>query len=171
MNIYKTLLEEHSKPQTIRIVNYIGGDKSRLEELMKCFFSDDLKISQRAAWCLSYVGIAFPENVKPYLGTMISLLDKDVPDAVKRNILRMLEFIPIPKKHYAKLINYSFEILNAKNEPIAVKVFSMSVLAKISKQVPEIKNELRLIIEDQLPFSSKGFKSRANKILGEITIS
>lgn len=171
MNIYKTLLEEHSKTQTIRIVNYIGGDKTRLEELMDCFFSYDLKISQRAAWCLSYAGIAFPENVKPYLGNMIELLNKDVHSAVKRNILRMLEFIPIPKKHNAKLINYCFKILNSRNEPISVKVFSMSVLAKISKQVPEIKNELQLIIENQFPFSGKGFKSRANKILKEITIT
>jgi hypothetical protein len=96
MNIQEALLSEHSKQQTIRIVNYIDTDKLRLQELMRCFFSDDLKVSQRAAWCVSYVGIKFPENIYPYLNRMIALLDKDVHHAIKRNILRMLEFIEIP---------------------------------------------------------------------------
>lgn len=168
MDIQKALLYQHSKLQTMRIVNYIGDDKSRLAELMACLFSDDVKISQRAAWCVSYIGIAFPQNIIPYLHKMIALLDKDVHHAVKRNILRMLEFIDIPKKHNGKLINHCFDILIAKDEPVAVKVFSMSVLAKISKQVPEIKNELQLILIEQLPFSSSGFKARATKILLQI---
>ena len=34
-------------------------------------------------------------------------------------------------------------------EALAVKVFSMSVLANLAKYYPEIKAELKLIIEDQ----------------------
>jgi hypothetical protein len=55
-----------------------------------------------------------------------------------------------------------------KKEPIAVKVFSMTVLANLSKSSPDIKKELRIAIEDQLPYGSAGFVSRAKKVLKEI---
>jgi hypothetical protein len=53
-------------------------------------------------------------------------------------------------------------------EPIAVRVFSMSVLANITRHEPDLKKELRIIIEDQLPFASAGFRARAKKVLKEL---
>ena len=37
MDIRQALLEEHSKAQCRKIVNYIGSDKQKFEELMKDF--------------------------------------------------------------------------------------------------------------------------------------
>jgi hypothetical protein len=50
-------------------------------------------------------------------------------------------------------------------DPIAIKVFSMTVLFNISKNVPEFRDELAIIIEDQMPYGSAGFKSRGKKTL------
>ena len=44
----------------------------------------------------------------------------------------------------------------------------MSVLGNLAKKYSEIKPELKLIIEDQLPHQSAGFKSRAKHILKEL---
>ncbi len=61
-----------------------------------------------------------------------------------------------------------FTFLSDPKEPIAVKVFSMSVLANITKKQPELRDELRIVIEDQLPYSTPAFKSRGGKILKEL---
>ena len=59
----------------------------------------------------------------------------------------------------------SFRFLSDPKEPIAVKVFSMEVLFKMAKYQPEIGRELKLIIEDQLPYSGPAFSSRARKVM------
>jgi len=41
----------------------------------------------------------------------------------------------------------------------------MTVLANIAQKEPELKNELRLVIEQQLSHGSTGFCSRARKVL------
>lgn len=39
----------------------------------------------------------------------------------------------------------------------------MSILGKLCKKEPDLMNELRLVIEAPLPYSTAGFKSRAKK--------
>ena len=50
-------------------------------------------------------------------------------------------------------------------EPVAVKVFSMTILANIAKVFPELKGEIISIIDSQLPYSSAAFKTRGNKVI------
>ena len=54
------------------------------------------------------------------------------------------------------------------DEPIAVKVFAMTVAANICKHEPELKNELQLVIEDQLENASAGFRARAKKVFKQL---
>ncbi|MFT3946227.1 MAG: hypothetical protein QM763_04560 [Agriterribacter sp.] len=51
---------------------------------------------------------------------------------------------------------------------VSVKAFSLTVLANLANQYPEIIPELKLIIEDQLPHETAAFKSRAQKILKQL---
>ena len=44
MNIRQALQAEHSKPQTMKIVTYIGADKNRFAELMKIFFAGEYRL-------------------------------------------------------------------------------------------------------------------------------
>ena len=61
-----------------------------------------------------------------------------------------------------------FKFLESPTEALAVKVFSMGVLGNLATIYPEIKTELKLIIEEQLPNQTAGFKSRAKKVLKQL---
>jgi hypothetical protein len=39
------------------------------------------------------------------------------------------------------------------------------VLGNIAQKLPDLKKELQLVVEDQLPYASAGYKSRAKKII------
>jgi len=41
----------------------------------------------------------------------------------------------------------------------------MTILFNMTQKIPEIKNELLPIIEDQLPYGSAGFQARGKKII------
>ena len=168
MDIKKELLEEYSKPQAMKISSYIGKDENRFGELMNLFFEDGYRITQRAAWVVSHCSDKYPELIGPYIEPMIMNLRNDIPVAVQRNTLRVLQEKEMPDGLIGDAADICFKLLESAKEPIAVKVFAMTLLANICKKVPELKNELRILIEDQLPYGSAGFKSRATKILKKL---
>jgi len=168
MNLRNTILQEHSKKHTVKIVNYIGNNQQRFDELIKLFLGNEYRVTQRAAWPLSYCVQAHPNLIRKHLKKIILNMKKSVHPAVKRNTVRFLQNMDIPENLQGITTDICFEMLNSKNEPIAVKVFSMTVLSNISKSHPGLSKELKLSIEAQLPYASTGFQNRANKILKKL---
>jgi hypothetical protein len=48
---------------------------------------------------------------------------------------------------------------------VAIKAFALTVLQNLSAVYPDIKPELKLIIEERWPHETAAFHSRARKIL------
>ncbi|MBS1670911.1 MAG: hypothetical protein JST94_05595 [Bacteroidetes bacterium] len=63
-------------------------------------------------------------------------------------------------------MNACFNFIETPATPVAIKAFSLTILQKLSLQYPEIKQELKLIIEERWEHETAAFKSRARKILG-----
>lgn len=166
MDLTKELLKGHSKAQTEKIAKFIGGNPSRFTNLVHVFLAGPYRVTQRAAWPLSICVERNPALVKPHLSALLKHLNKrGIHDAVKRNTVRLLQHIDIPKRSHGKIADLCFRYLTDTNENIAVRVFSMTVLDRIASENPELQRELRMIIEDHLPFASPAYLSRARKIL------
>jgi hypothetical protein len=166
MNLKEALLKEHSKNQCDKIVKYIGSSKERFAELMKLFFESEYRVTQRAAWPMSYCVRNHPELIKPYFKKLIdNLIKKGVHDAVIRNSVRLLQDVEIPEKHHGKLMDICFGFIQSNETPVAIKAFSLTILEKLSKQYPDIISELKLIIEERWEHETAAFRSRAKKIM------
>ena len=165
MDLKSAILEERSKAQTMRIVQYIGEDPKRFGKLMALFFEKNNRISHFASWPVGYCAIAHPALIYPYLKRMIAQLDSPLHNAIKRNTLRILSEIELPEELLGEIADVAFRFLDDPKEAIATRVFSMSVCFNITKREPELANELKIIIEDHYPHGSAGFKSRARRIL------
>src|ERR1043165_8180465 len=99
MNIREALRAEHSKRQTMAIVDYVSDDPERFAELMAIFFAGPYRATQRASWPMNYCVENHPELVKPYLGKLLACLESDdVHDAVRRNIVRLLQYVDVPSR-------------------------------------------------------------------------
>ena len=166
MDIAQELGREHSKEMTLKIASWIGTDTARCETFMKLFLSGDPLITQRAAWVLGVVGDTHPALLQPYLKKMIAKMkEPGVHPAVKRNTVRVLQTIDIPRGLLGTVVSLCFDFLTSPRETIAVKVFSMSVIDRVARVEPDLEKELRLVLEQQLPLAGPGFRSRAGKIL------
>ena len=165
MDLKNFILERHSKEHIAEIAGYIGNDKNLIKELIECYFSTDLKVASRASWIAGYAGIANPGLFTPYVSKIINGFDKDLfNDTLKRNSLRLLMELKISKRFHGKLMNKCFEYLESSDAPPAVKANAMSILDNLSKLYPEIRSELKLIIDSRFSIESPAFKSRAGKI-------
>jgi hypothetical protein len=167
MDIREALLAEHSKEQTAKIVNYIDGDPERFAELMRLFLGPVYRISQRAAWSVSNCIERHPELVNPYFNTLIKQLERDDAHvAVRRNVVRLLQFVEVPKRYGGRIFDVCYKLFDDPSEPVAVRVFSMTVAAKLAKDSPELLDELRLVAAKYPQAATAGFQSRSRRVLG-----
>jgi hypothetical protein len=172
MNLKEEILKEHSKKQCDAIVKYIGNDRKRFAELMKLFFEGEYRVTQRAAWPMSYCVHDHPELIQPYFSPLLkNLAKKNLHDAVIRNTVRLLQDVDVPKKFHGKLMNICFDFILSNETAVAIKVFSLTILQNLSKFYPEIIPEIKLIIEERWEHETAAFRSRAGKILKKEVVS
>lgn len=168
MDLKREIIKEHSKAMAHKIADYVGHDTRRFKVLFDVYLAGPYRVTQRAAYPMGVCVERYPDLILPHLSHALRFLHTPgIHQAVKRNTLRMLQFIEIPKRFHGQITSICFDYLQSRDEPVAVKAFSITVLAKIIHQEPDLLNELKIIIEDQLPYSSPAFVFRARKLLNE----
>jgi hypothetical protein len=162
MNLAQVLLQGHSRKQCDKIVQWVGNDQQRFNELFNLFLNAEYRVAQRAAWPVSYSVIDHPVLIKDNFGKLIDNVRKPgLHDAIKRNTIRLLQTVDIPEKYEGAVMEICFQYLESPLEAVAIKAFSITVLSNLAKKYPEIIPEIKLIIEEQLPHQTAAFKSRA----------
>lgn len=167
MNIRDALLEVHSKAQAEKIVAYVGENPERFAELMKLMMGPVYRLTQRAAWPVSYCVQRHPELIQPYWGKLAGQLEReDAHVAVRRNVARLLQFVEIPKRYQGRIFDACYNLFADPAQPVAVRVFSMTVAANIAKDKPDLIAELKLIASGNPQAATAGIRSRCRRVLG-----
>lgn len=166
MDIRQALLTEHSRRQTMAIVKFIGTDAARCAELMELFFAGNYRLTQRAAWPMNYCAEHHPELILPYLPRLLDCLEReDLHVAVRRNVMRLLQYIEIPKQLTGRVYARAIDLIDDAIQPAAVRAFALTVAARIAKTEPDLLNELQLVVRKHLPYATAAFQVRAREIL------
>jgi hypothetical protein len=169
MNLREQILKAHTKANCDKIVKWVGDDQQRFDELFSLFLNDEYRVVQRSAWPVSYCVALHPQFIKKHFAKLVKNVKKPgIHDAIKRNTVRLLQYVEIPAKYQGEIMDLCFRYISSPDEAVAIKAFSLTVLQHLSRQYPEIKNELKVIIEERWDLETAAFKSRAKKILKEI---
>ncbi|MCK9409344.1 MAG: hypothetical protein WCX28_09355 [Bacteriovoracaceae bacterium] len=157
------------RTDAVKIVRWVGNNQQRFGELMEMFFAADERTALRCIWIISMCTEENPAVIRPWLPKLIKLAGKkDVHESVKRNIIRTLQFVEIPRSLQGTVANICFDALQDLKAPVSIKAFSMSVLANIATFEPDLKQEISLVVEQMLPYGSAGVQSRAKKVLKQL---
>lgn len=167
MNLREEILKENSKENAERIAAWIGDNRTRMQQFMHIFLHDEYRVVQLAAHVLGKLGDTHPQQIEQHINALVKRMTEDgVHVAVKRNVVRVLQNIQIPERLHGDVMNTCFDMLADVKETVAVRVFCMTILDNLSKHYPEIKQELRIILQDQVEQGcTAGFRSCALKIL------
>lgn len=166
MKLRDQILKEHSKANCDLIVKWVGDSQQRFDELFDLFLNDEYRVVQRSGWPLSYAVSAHPKFIQKHFSKLLKNLQKPgLHNAVRRNTVRLLQDVSIPQKFQGQVMDLCFDYINSPTEAIAVKAFALTILDNLSQQYPEIKPELKTIIEDRWDYETAAFRSRAKKIL------
>ena len=164
------LLERHSKEQTQKISDWVTAGDERMAQLMYFFANDSGKLSQRAAWVMSTVAEVAPNLVQPYLPQLLDKLkESNIHDAIKRHVLRAAQYLEIETALHEPVLHHCFEYLSNPKEALAIRAFALITVARLASHYPELKHELKIIIEDaMLHEPAASFKSKAAKVLKQL---
>ena len=166
MNIREALVKEHSKRNTLAIVEFIGDDKKRFTELMNVFSTGDYRLVQRAAWPISYIAEQAPGLLTPHWKTLFKLIDTNPHPAYKRNLLRTLRMMDeIPTTIHSKVIDVCFKAIPNVHEPAAVRAFAIHIMGKLCKVYPEFSSELSMLLEVLVDHELPSIRSSAKNVL------
>jgi len=166
MELKETVLQAKTKAASQAVANWVGPDQDRFDQLMHLFLHDEPRVTQRAAWIVSMVADQDPFQIEKYLAPLIlNLRRDDLNIAVRRNTLRILQEVEIPEELQGHAYDLCFNFLSNPAEPIAIRAFSMTVLFNIAKTLPELLPELKVLVEEVMPYGSAGLKSRGKHIL------
>ena len=166
MNLREAVLTKYSKENCAAIVQWVGNSQRRFDLLFSLFLEEEYRVTQMASWPLSYCVENNPYLINSNYPRLLAHLQKaGLHDSVKRNAVRLLQFVDIPEKYQGAVMNICFQYLENPAEAVAIKAFSLTVLSSLAKQYPEIIPEVKILIEDQLPRQTAAFKVRAKAFL------
>lgn len=164
--IYTLIRSEHSKEMWERVARIALKDSTKFDELLEIFFSDDYRMVQRSSQCLGKLHDLDSQRLQPYTSVLISGLHRPHIVAYRRNVLRILQDVDMTEDDMGTMYELALQYLLSKEEPIAIKAFSMTVLRRICEQYPELSESvtdaITLLVEHQ---PSPGILSRSKKEL------
>lgn len=169
MDIAQQLLAQHSVENIQKVSEYIGNEEDRFAELIQLMLITEGKLPQYAAWAMSYCTDKYPSLILPHIPTLLPLLTHPtIHDAVKRSIIRVLQFCELPEPYWGEIYNACFQVMDNPHAAIALRAFSMTVLARIVEHYPELAQELYDTIQTHLQFGSPGIRNRGAKTMQQI---
>lgn len=158
-----------SKEDAQAIANWIADSEKRFAELWSCISSGEPPIPRRAAWVLDKLTDIHPTTILPYYNAFFECAqDLSYHNGVRRCVLKSMGKTKIPEELEGEIYDFAIkQLLNPQIE-VAIQVHCMMLAFHIAKSIPELAEELCLVIEDQMEYNSAGFKSRGKKILKEL---
>ena len=162
------LMLESSRRNTDLVADLVLKKPELFDQLFQIFLKDDGPVSWKAAWVMDVASEKQPDLLKPYIEEIVAHLEKCSQDSTKRESLRMLARSPLPGEQLGLLITLCFDWLTSAQESVAMKMFSMEILYRISQQEPEMKKELADSIEWRMQEETPGFRTHGKKLLKQL---
>lgn len=167
-NLRELLLKGNSRSYTDFVADIVNKRPELVGELWKIYLAMEEPVSRRAAWIIDTATENKPDWVSPFLPGLIEKLPSFNHDGLKRHALRMIARMPFPPGREGELMNIAFEWLLNTTESVAVKMYCIQVLYRLSASEPDILQELYDTIEFQMADGTPGFKSMGSKLMHQI---
>lgn len=130
--------------------------------------SENSTLAFRSSWCLTKAAELDPQSIEPYYTELVHSLPSLKNESVIRSILKIVsesEISTFDDKCQGIIASCCFEWLNSANSAVAIKVYSMESLYRLTRIYPELGEELRSSLLRVMEDGSAGVKARGKYII------
>ena len=121
--------------------------------------------STRFAWFLSGLGEVAPKKLYAALPAMFESRNDTALPNFERAFVTYWHLAGIPAEHEAAAVEISFQMLSSATLGVHSKTCALRLLEGLVKTYPDLKQELKLILEEEKERNTPSFKKRAEKLL------
>jgi hypothetical protein len=140
------------------VANDIG--LKELSNLLDC----EQRIATRFLWLLTEIGQLSPNRLFSELPYLFDLCHTRTR-VYKQSLATFWLVAGVPPENEGNAVDLLFEMLLSNDTNVTIKSRAAVVLFRLTEKYPELKNELRLCLTDQMDRHSNDFKKRATKIV------
>lgn len=125
---------------------------------------------QRASRVFFHSSILKPEWLDPLVPHIVEILPELQSDSVTRNLLRIFTERPLPsdEKVLGHLASFCFSVIEGEPRSVAVEVYALTILSKLAGMIPELGDELILILNGKLDHPSAAISSRSRHLIRKL---
>ncbi len=161
------LLSDRSKETIHRWAQYLAEHPEIIEDCLP-FLIEPAPLPMRICWVFDHVVDHNPACMIPHIPYLFSLRNDMAFRGFRRNLTRILANSGVPESLEAEVIETLFNWVLDSDIELAIKVHSIQTLYNLCQKYPDLSGELIDVIEDQIPKTSVGFKSRGQKLLAKL---
>jgi len=129
---------------------------------------EDYTIASRFLWLLTDIAEIDSEHLKEDLIFLFDLCQTLDHIQLEPSFTNYWLICGVPVEKEAEYIEHLFEWLSSNERNITTKSRSLFVLQKLTGKYPDLKNELKMRIHDQLDRNTENFRIRAHKVLAQL---
>jgi hypothetical protein len=166
-NELKNSLPESSGADRKMWATKIIQDNLSIKDLSE-LLNYEKKVASRFSWLLSDIGLLNPNKLFGQLPYLFELSNQIDHINFKQSFATYWLISGIPLENEAKAIDLLFNWIRSSDTNVTTKSRSLYVLFDIAQKYPDLKNELRITLKNQLDKNTKEFRKRAIKLLKKL---
>ncbi|MES2556275.1 MAG: hypothetical protein V4604_09000 [Bacteroidota bacterium] len=156
--------EDDSDGNLRKWARYISENNVDLKDLL-CLLDEDRFTAMRFLWLTGGLVEFDPERVAPVIPCFFAKRQTiNVPN-YDRSLAKFFSFAGIPEEIEGEVTDALFQWILDPKVITTTKTFAVLALYNQTQKYPDLKNELRIVIEDQLDKNGVSFEKRAGKVL------
>lgn len=159
-------LASASGPQLKKWAAAIIDEHISLVTLAPLLLRDD-KTAMRFQWMVSEIGISDPEKLHADLAPLFLFMMIHCPARLPA-FASWWHYAGVPEENDAGAIDLLFGWVLSAETNVTTRSRALWVLMKLTKKYPELKQELKTCVVDQMDKYSSDFRKRAEKILSQL---
>jgi hypothetical protein len=125
------------------------------------------KIATRFSWMLGGIAEMDPQRVFPVVTYLFSHRHEITIEHFERSLAKFFSLAGLPEEIEGEAVEALFQWLADHNATISTRFYAMIALDKFCRKQPELRHELRLILEEIAAHSTNSLHKKALEILGK----
>lgn len=148
------------------LANSCSLDPEAFDSLLLYCSDANKHIATYASWTATHAFDMQPDVVgEKQIEWLFRALETTQFNAVRRNLMRILQTAHLNPDHVCKAADYAFQYFKDPKQDIAVRAFSVTVLENCLYSLPEIAEEAAFVIERELPYTGPAIRARSMRFL------
>ena len=167
MKDIREYLTDSSKINAVITSGAILKNKILLKSFFEMAYSEEEKYSVRASYVICHLSKVKSDLIEPHTKQIILKLSELNNSGVKKNFLKIFESYILIKEDelLGILIDVCYSFLLKPSESLATRIYSMQIIFNAAKEIPELKTELKLVLEEILIEEIPSLSQRAKRLL------